>query len=46
MLYSLFGVFLASVVDKSARIAPDIEFEARLAGAIHEITISGTLKLD
>lgn len=40
------AVILASTADKSARIAPDIEFEARLAGAIHEITISGTLKLD
>lgn len=40
------AVALASVADKSARIAPDIEFEARLAGAIHDITISGTLKLD
>lgn len=40
------AVILASTADKSARIAPDIEFEARLAGAIHEITIAGTLKLD
>lgn len=40
------AVILASPADKAARIAPDIEFEARLAGAIHEITISGTLKLD
>lgn len=39
-------IILASVPDKSARIAPDIEFEGRLAGAIHEITISGILKLD
>lgn len=39
-------VILASVVDKSARIAPDVEFTARLAGAIHEITVAGVLTLD
>ena len=39
-------VILASVPDKSARIAPDVEFTARLAGAIHEITIAGILTLD
>ncbi len=40
------AVILASIADRNARIAPDIEFKARLAGAIHEITINGTLKLD
>lgn len=40
------AVILASIPDKSARIAPDIEFEARLAGAIHEIKVNGTLTLD
>lgn len=39
-------VINASVADKSARIAPDVEFTARLAGAIHEITIAGILRLD
>ena len=40
------AVILASVPNKSARIAPDVEFTARLAGAIHEITIAGILRLD
>ena len=39
-------VILASVADKSARIAPDVEFTARLAGAIHEVTVAGVLTLD
>lgn len=40
------AVINASIADKSARIAPDVEFTARLAGAIHDITISGVLTLD
>jgi len=39
-------VILASAQDKSDRIAPDIEFRARVAGAVHEILINGTLVLD
>jgi len=35
-----------SATDKANRIAPDIEFTARLAGAIHAVTINGTLTLD
>ena len=36
----------ASAGDKAARIAPDIEFTARLAGAIHEVLVNGVLTLD
>lgn len=35
----------APTADKSARIAPDIEFTARLAGAVHSVLINGTLTL-
>jgi hypothetical protein len=35
----------APLADKTARIAPDIEFTARLASAIHAITINGKLIL-
>ena len=39
-------VILASAANKAARIAPDIEFTARIAGAVHEILVSGTLVLE
>jgi len=39
-------VINASSTDKANRIAPDIEFTARLAGAIHEVTVNGVLVLD
>ena len=39
-------VALASTADKSARIAPDISFTARLAGSVHNITINGKLVLE
>ena len=35
----------ASQVDKSARIAPDVEFWARLASAVHSVKVSGRLIL-
>jgi hypothetical protein len=34
-----------SQIDKQARIAPDIQFRARLAGAIHAVTVNGALYL-
>ena len=34
-----------SDVDKGNRILPDVEFEVTLAGAIHEVSISGVLQL-
>jgi hypothetical protein len=34
-----------SAANKAARILPDIEFEATLAGAIHEVVISGVISL-
>jgi hypothetical protein len=36
----------ASIGDKSARIAPDVQFVGRLAGAINTILISGNLVLN
>lgn len=38
-------VLNAPQADKSARIAPDVEFTARLAGAVHNVLINGTLVL-
>ncbi len=35
----------ASQIDKAARIAPNVEFTGRLAGAIHSVTITGKLTL-
>jgi hypothetical protein len=35
----------ASPTDKANRIAPDIEFSARLASAVHAVTVNGTLVL-
>lgn len=39
-------VRLASVADKSDRIAPDVSFTGRLAGAVHQVLISGNLVLN
>lgn len=36
----------ASPTDKANRIAPDIEFVARLSNAVHSITVNGVLTLD
>ena len=38
-------VINASQADKQARIAPDIQFRARLAGAVHSVLVSGSLYL-
>jgi len=45
--YTVFSkpVALAPQADKSRRIAPDVQFTARLASAIHAVTINGTLTL-
>ncbi len=34
-----------SETDRAARILPDVKFEARLAGAIHKVTIKGTVTI-
>ena len=34
-----------STIDRAARLLPDVTFQARMQGAIHEITIAGTVSV-
>lgn len=34
-----------SAVDRAARLLPDLKFSARLAGAVHKVSISGTVSV-
>lgn len=38
-------VFNLSAADRASRTSPDVEFEATIAGAVHNITVTGTLVL-
>jgi len=34
-----------SMIDKAARLLPDVKFEATLAGAIHKVIVNGTVSV-